>query len=76
MTPGSVIGELGVFLDEPRTASVVADEACVLHCLRKDSMERMAKEQPDLSRAFQMFTIRTLSERLVRANRAVHALLE
>ena len=76
MTPGSVIGELGVFLDEPRTASVVADEACVLHCLRKDSMERMAKEQPDLSRAFHMFTIRTLSERLVRANRAVHALLE
>jgi SulP family sulfate permease len=76
MTAGSVLGELGVFLEEPRTASVVADEPCILYCLSLESMERMVRERPDLHEAFQRFALRMLSERLVRTNRALQSVLE
>ncbi len=76
MTAGSVIGELGIFLREKRTASVVADGPCVLHRLTTDSLARMGREKPAVAAAFHQFMIRMLAERLVRANKTLQAVLE
>jgi hypothetical protein len=36
MSPGSVVGELGLYLGEPRSASIVADEDCQVFRLKKN----------------------------------------
>ncbi|MDX1569244.1 MAG: SulP family inorganic anion transporter [Xanthomonadales bacterium] len=76
MCAGAVVGELGMILNEPRTATVVADRASIIYKLSKDNLSRMEKEAPDLAVAFLEFITHLVSERLANANRTIRVLLE
>lgn len=75
MQPGTIIGELGVYLNTPATASVVADRHCVVWFLSIEGMRRMENEYPQLASLFHKLIIRILGERLSKSNQTLRALL-
>ena len=65
MGPGSVVGEAGLYLGQPRSASVRASRPSVLHRLSAESLARMTREAPELSSALHHYVARLLAERVV-----------
>jgi len=76
MEAGTVVGEIGLYLDQPRVASVVTEEPCVIYRLSGDSLQKMEKENPVLAAAFHEFMVRVLAERVTQQNRTMRALVE
>ena len=77
---GNVVGEMGMYLglsgDAYRSASVTANEECVLYRLTRESLVRMERESPDLAAALHRFIITLLSTRLMQTNRLVETLMK
>lgn len=76
MGSGTVVGEIGLYLGMPRTATVVADHAGVVYCLTEATLRKMERESPELAAAFHHFMVRLLAQRLVENNVALNALLD
>jgi SulP family sulfate permease len=76
MEAGTVVGEIGLYLGQPRLASVVTEEPCVIARLSADALHRMQKENPALASAFHEFMVRVLAERVTQQNRTLRALVE
>ncbi|MFC1537372.1 Crp/Fnr family transcriptional regulator, partial [Gemmatimonadota bacterium] len=76
MGAGSVVGEVGMYLNLKRSATVVTDRPSVLYCLQKDKLEWMNRQDPALAGEFHQFIVRLLSERLTATNISLKALLE
>jgi SulP family sulfate permease len=74
--PGTVLGELGLYLSETRSASVTADEMSTVLRLRASALERMQRTEPDLASAFHEFMARLLAERLLHTNKLLEAVLD
>jgi len=60
--PGTIFGEMGDFLDEPRTCTVKAKEAGKVIHVVADDMRKLIQENPDVGLAI----IKTLTKRLNR----------
>lgn len=76
MHSGAVVGELGLYTGEIRSAHVRAETPCVVYRLTFEGLRRLEIENPEIAAAFHRFMARLLSERLVSTNRAIQALLE
>jgi len=76
MGSGTVVGEMGLYLEMPRTATVVADQPGVVYCLTAAALRRMEVEAPGLAAAFHHFMVRLLAERLLESNTTLNALLD
>lgn len=76
MHAGTVVGEMGLYLNEERSASVVADCDCVIHRLTARSLERMEDEAPQVAAAFHRLMARQLAERLRNTDHMVRALTD
>jgi SulP family sulfate permease len=76
MGSGTVVGEIGLYLEMPRTATVVADQPGVVYCLTAEALHQMALEAPGLAAAFHHFMVRLLAERLLENNTTLNALLD
>ena len=76
MTAGTVVGEIGLFLGIPATASVTVERPSTLYCLPAENLERIEEEAPEVATNLHRFVIRTLSERLARTNETLRALLD
>ncbi len=74
--PGTVIGELGLYLRLPSTASVVTERQSVFYRLTAESLRRMEEDEPDIAAAFHRFIVHRMGERLIYANRSLEALLD
>ncbi len=74
--PGTVVGELGLILNVPRTASVIADTDLVVHRLTAVELDRMKRSHPELAAQFFEFLSHLLAERVVHGNRVIRALME
>ncbi|MBL9173533.1 MAG: SLC26A/SulP transporter family protein [Verrucomicrobiales bacterium] len=73
---GTVLGELGLFLGVPRTASVVVETPSVVHRLSAESLDRLKHEEPEVSADFHEFLVRYMAERIVTCNKTIRALAE
>jgi len=76
MNSGTVVGELGMYLGETRTASIVTNEPCIVYMLSRANMDRMQKENPALASAFNLFMVRLLADRLVNTGKILQSVLE
>lgn len=72
---GSVLGELGFYLREPRVASVVIDKTSVVYQLRRSALERMERDDPDLAFSFHRYIIEVLSLRFTHNVKIVSLLM-
>jgi SulP family sulfate permease len=60
---GTVVGEIGLYLNIPRTASVVADSEGVAYRLTRQALDRISRENSDLASAFHRYIISILATR-------------
>ncbi len=74
MSKRTVLGEMGFFRNLPRAATVTAEPRAVVYRLSRQSYERLLVEEPEAGRAFLLFIIRALSDRLDFANSGIAAL--
>jgi SulP family sulfate permease len=72
---GTMVGEMGLFLKQSRTATVVADEESVLYKLSLNHYNRMMKEDPELAFQLHQWIGRVLSVRLAENNHTLERLL-
>jgi sulfate permease, SulP family len=72
---GTMIGEIGLFLKQSRTATVIAKKSSVVYWLSNQNYERMMKDDPDLSFRLHQWIGRVLSVRLAENNHTIEALL-
>jgi SulP family sulfate permease len=70
----TLVGEIGFFLDVPRSASLLAASDAVAWALSRDAFEDLKETQPENLSALFTYIIRLQSERLSFANRQIVAL--
>ena len=70
----TLLGEMGLYRNALRGASVVADEPTVVYKISQKSLQHMENEAPELAHAFHKFVVRTLAARLDFSNREVAGL--
>jgi len=76
MRGGTTVGEMGMYLGNKRTASVVADRTSVVHRLSKKALKEMEKEDPEVAALLHQWIASLLAERLAENNRTIEALLD
>jgi len=76
MGAGTVVGEIGLYLDQQRLASVVTEEPCTVYRLDAEALHKMEEENPVLASAFHEFMVRVLAERVTQQNRTLRAVVE
>jgi SulP family sulfate permease len=76
MGPGTVVGEIGLYLGQKRVASVLTEEPCIIYRFTADALHQMEQEEPSLASAFHEFMVRVLAERVTQQNRALASLVE
>jgi SulP family sulfate permease len=70
----TIVGEIGLYLGERRTASVVAEEPSVAYRLTKTALKKMQQNDPQLSAAFHLYIARLLAERVADTTRLLAAM--
>ena len=73
---GNIIGEMSMFMNTSRSASVVAGTDCLLYCITPQNLKRLYQEQPQIGIQFNEFIIKTLCTRLLNANHFNHFMLK
>jgi SulP family sulfate permease len=74
MRGGRVVGEIGFYLNKPRTAAVVTDELSTIYRLSMQTLKQMEQNDPEAASAFHQAIIRLVSERLTHLINTVNAL--
>ncbi|HEY9609528.1 SLC26A/SulP transporter family protein [Allocoleopsis sp.] len=73
---GTIIGEMGLYGNAPRSASVVADQFSHLYYLSTQAFERIETEEPRLAASFHKFIVNLLAERLKHSKEELQNLLQ
>ncbi len=58
------VGEIGFYLDMPRTASVIADEPSIVYRLSRTQLSAMEQSDPDVTSALHQIVIYVLAHRV------------
>lgn len=74
MRGGHVIGELGFYLQQKRTAAVIADEPSVVYALTREILDEMEKEDPESASLLHRLIIRVMAARVTHLVTVVDAL--
>lgn len=74
MGGGRVVGEIGFYLNQPRTAAVVTDTPSTIHRLSRQTLKQMEQHDPEAASLFHQGIIRLLAERLTHTTSTVHTL--
>jgi sulfate permease, SulP family len=76
MAPGTVVGEITMYLGTVRSASVVTERPSRLYRLTAAALETMERDEPKLAAALHRALARLLAQRLTDAQRTMEALLD
>ena len=76
MGEGTIIGELGFYLQEPASANVITELPSTLYYLPMQALAKMEQNDPKLAAVFHKYLAETVSKRLVNTNATVQALLD
>ena len=75
MTAGTIVGEVGFYLDRPRSATIIVTETTVVQQLTRSALHQMEKDDPPAAIAFHSLVSCVLSGRLTTTNHMVEALM-
>jgi len=75
-TSGTILGEMGLYQNAPRSASIIAEKNSYLYHLSTVAFEKIEAEQPQLARKFHKAIVRLLSERLKQRSAELQHLLQ
>jgi SulP family sulfate permease len=71
---GNIFGEMGLYENAPRSASVIADEPSILYLLSNQSFEKMEQENPNVASTFHKFIVSLLAQRLKHREKELRSL--
>jgi len=71
---GAVVGEMGLYSNHPRSASVVTDTAVVVHSLDRAALAHIEQEAPALANRLHRVIITLIAERLADNTTLVQAM--
>jgi SulP family sulfate permease len=74
MRGGRVVGEIGFYLNQTRTAAVITDEPSIIYRLSRQTLRQMEQNDPEAASAFHRGIIRLVTERLSHLINTVNAL--
>ena len=74
MGPGTVVGEVSLYLGSKASASVVADIDCQIKYLSRKNFKRLNMENPEKATGLHTFVVKLLSGRLAESNATIQAL--
>jgi SulP family sulfate permease len=74
MGGGTVLGEMGLYTKNSRSATAVTEEPSSLYSLSNEAFNRMQAEDPEVALSFHRFVVCLLADRIVRSNEEVKAL--
>ena len=72
--PHTMIGEIGFFLETPRTASLKAEDGTIIWSLGREAFRELASRRPDIVLALLTYIVRIQSERLAFTTRQIAVL--
>jgi sulfate permease, SulP family len=75
MGPGSIVGEIGLYLNLPRTASLKVDTDSIIWRLTPDALAAMEQKDPQAASALHECLARMVAARLVHANELLETAL-
>jgi sulfate permease, SulP family len=76
LTVGTMIGEIGLYLNQPRNASAVADEVTQAYVLSAGKLHMMESRDPHLANALHHAIAALLAERLTATNGLLQRLID
>ena len=76
MLCGTVVGEIGIYLENVRTASVVTAESSTLYRLSKTAICQMEQTDPIIAAALHHWIAQLLADRLAESNNSLVAVLD
>jgi SulP family sulfate permease len=76
MGGGTVIGEMALYLQQRRTATVFVSEPGVVYRLTKSAMREMEQNHPEVAALLHEWMVRLLAQRLSDNNRTLEVLLD
>jgi len=74
MGPGHIVGEIGFYLNQARTASVKVDQPSVIYCLSQESLRKMETEAPETANVLHRLIVHLVSERVSHLTATIEAL--
>jgi SulP family sulfate permease len=74
MRGGHMVGEIGFYLNQPRTAAVVTDTPSTIYRLTREALSEMERNDPEAASLFHQLVIRLISRRLGHLINTVNAL--
>lgn len=72
---GSIVGELGFYLNMPRTASVIVEQQAAVYKITEENLKNILLHYPDQVVLFQNYLIYMLADRLNNANKTIQTLV-
>ena len=75
-TAGAIMGEIGMYSNKVRSASIVADKPSVVYVLSQESLTRMEDEKPIVAANFHKLVALILAERLADTTDSLRHYLE
>jgi SulP family sulfate permease len=76
MAPGTVVGEVTLYLGTVRSAGVITEQPSRLYRLAADTLAAIERDEPELAAALHRALARLLAQRLTDAQRTMEALLD
>jgi F-box and leucine-rich repeat protein 7 len=62
LKPGAFFGEIGILMERPRTATVVARSRCMVVVLKKEDLQKILPKYPDVERAIREEALERLTQ--------------
>ena len=73
--PGTIVGEVSLYLGSEASASVVTDVDCRIYYLSKENFKKLQLEAPEKTTMLHSYVVKLLSDRLAESNATIQALL-
>jgi SulP family sulfate permease len=73
--PGTVVGEVSLYLGSKASASVVTDVDCRIYYLSKKNFKKLQLKAPEKTTMLHSYVVKLLSDRLAESNATIQALL-
>jgi SulP family sulfate permease len=73
---GATVGEMGIYLEGTRTASVVASRPSIVYRLSLQALKEMRAKDPEIAALFHEWIARLLAERIADTNQMLEALMD
>ena len=73
--PGTVVGEVSLYLGSKASASVLTETDCVIYFLSKDNFQKLNLKLPEKAAELHTYIVKLLSDRLAKSNATIQALM-